>query len=206
MSALLGDIGQIASLLEQGLPVAIPTDTVCGVAVAVNAVSDPGVLFRVKERPLEKAIPWLVGSLEDLATYSQNLPDWARRLAEAHWPGALTLVCPAAAGVPAAFLPADRTLALRMPDHPLVLQLIRRLGTPLACTSANISGAEPVSRIADLDPRLVERLAGLLDDRDWPAPPAAARPSTIISCLADQPTILRVGALDLSAELAAVIE
>jgi tRNA threonylcarbamoyl adenosine modification protein (Sua5/YciO/YrdC/YwlC family) len=190
-------MAELVRQLELGRPVVIPTDTVCGLALMVTSNADPAILFDIKQRPVEKSIPWLVGSIDDLISYTQALPDWAIRMAGRHWPGALTLVCQASALVPAAFVAADSSIALRMPDHPLVLDLLKSIAAPLACTSANISSQPPVSRVADLDPRIIQQVAAVLDDTDYQKPEQTL-PSTIVSCLGDQPEILRQGDLTLA--------
>lgn len=122
-------------LLTEGKVVGIPTDTVYGLAAHRWAQSE---LFRLKDRPADKAIPVLVGSMAD-ALSSAAFPATARQLADAHWPGPLTLVL---AVKPGAGNPDGLTIGLRMPDHPLTLDLLTLCG-PLAVTSANRSGGVP---------------------------------------------------------------
>jgi tRNA threonylcarbamoyl adenosine modification protein (Sua5/YciO/YrdC/YwlC family) len=191
------DLAGIAASLALGLPVVIPTDTVYGLALLVSDSTDPEILFKVKGRPAEKAIPWLVASQDDLLRYTSELPDWAWQMAGRHWPGALTLVARASAAAPPAFVAADGTLALRMPGHRLALELLSLAAAPLATTSANISGQPPVSLAADIDPLVLKQVAGLLVDPDE-RPGRAAIPSTVVSCLGDHPVILRQGALGIA--------
>ena len=213
-------IVEIAGLLVQGRPVVIPTDTVYGLALAMSEGANTGILFDIKNRPVEKSIPLLVASPDDLGRYGREVPEWAWELAERYWPGALTLVCEAGEAVPVAFRAADGSVALRMPNHDLVLQLIAMLGCPLATTSANISGQPAVARLIDLDERVVEQVAGVLADPGEAseaveageaggaggAGGAESVPSTIVSCLGEKPEVLRQGALDLSAVLADIGE
>jgi L-threonylcarbamoyladenylate synthase len=194
---LTHELSSIAAILKSGQPVIIPTDTVYGLALMVSENTSPEILFQIKDRPREKSIPWLIASFADFERYTGQLPDWAYRLARQYWPGALTLVCPAADTAAPAFVAEDRTLALRMPDHPLTLRLISLLEAPLATTSANMSGQAAVSRATDLDQLLVSRVAAVLTDPDE-TNDNLVLPSTIISCLGDRPVLLRQGALDLS--------
>lgn len=128
-------LDRAGALLADGAVVGTPTDTVYGLASHRWAQSE---LFRLKGRPADKAIPVLVGSVDDaidLAVFS----GLARQLAEAHWPGPLTLVL--------AVRNADGsqdgpTVGIRMPDHSLTLDLLNLCG-PLAVTSANRSGEAP---------------------------------------------------------------
>ena len=201
-----GDIDAIARLLLAGKPVIIPTDTVCGLAILAAPGASPEILFQIKQRPPEKSIPLLVSRHDDLSRHAVELPDWALLMAARHWPGALTLVCKAGAAVPPGFVADDGSIALRMPGHTLVLELLSRLPAPLACTSANISGQPAVSRIELLDPLIIGQVAGVLDDagyepgRGVPASESAL-PSTIVSCLGAEPLILRQGALTLDLSL-----
>ncbi|MCL2632243.1 MAG: L-threonylcarbamoyladenylate synthase [Coriobacteriia bacterium] len=201
----LADLRQIAELLKAGEAVVVPTDTVYGLAIMVHTQSDPEILFTIKQRPPEKSIPWLISSLDDLRYYTDDLPDWAMQLARRYWPGALTLVGKASAQAPPQFLADDGSLALRMPDHPLVLGLIAELDAPLATTSANISGQPPVARYIDIDMQIAEQVAGILSDPDE-ASTRDATPSTIISCLGDKPVVLRQGLLDLIDDLEKIFQ
>jgi L-threonylcarbamoyladenylate synthase len=130
-------IAAAAALLRNGQLVAFPTDTVYGVACATAHPEAVDAIYALKRRPTDRLIPILVDGLESIG------PEWradarARRLADAFWPGALTLVLHAADG---------RSQAFRAPDHPAALALIGVAG-PLYTTSANISD-EPDTLDAD---------------------------------------------------------
>ena len=128
-----------ADLLHNGELVAFPTDTVYGIGCRTG---DPGALarlFAAKRRPAEKAVPWLVQSLDEVASLGFHADDRAVRLANRFWPGALTLVLPGDEGA--------ATQAFRVPDHPVTLALLAAAG-PLAVSSANRSG-EPETLDAD---------------------------------------------------------
>jgi len=194
---------RVAECLNSGQPVVIPTDTVYGLAIKVSEWSSPDILFEIKKRPVEKSIPWLISSVDDFERYTESVPEWAYELAGKYWPGALTLVCRASAIAPAAFIAEDGSLALRIPNHELVLRLLAQLDAPLATTSANISGQGAVSCATELDPEVAERVAAIMVDPDE-VPGKEAVPSTIVSCLGDRPVVLRQGALDLTADLARI--
>ena len=225
----LTDLDQTAGLLRLGKPVVIPTDTVYGLALMVSDSTGPDILFQIKRRPPEKSIPWLVGSFADFKRYTRDLPEWACQLARRHWPGALTLVCMASDQAPRQFVAEDGSLAVRMPGHSLVLELLAKLDAPLATTSANLSGQPSVSRLEELDPLIVSQVAAVLADHDdlpggiraLPTDSVAnftgtgtrndsndqgreALPSTIVSCITRIPVVLRQGALDLSSELSTI--
>ncbi len=138
-------IARACRVLDQGKAVGVPTDTVYGLAAHRWAQRE---LFRLKGRPDDKPIPVLVGSVADAEGLAVFTP-LARRLAEQHWPGAVTLVLAAQDDVSQ---PGAETIGLRMPDQPLALDLLQRCG-PLAVTSANISDQAPAG--SDLQAREV---------------------------------------------------
>lgn len=142
--------------LREGRPVAFPTDTVYGVGVAVEYAAGPQELFCLKRRDEGKPVAWLVGSPDDLLTYGEDVSAYAIRAARAFWPGALTLIVRAGECVPAAFRSSEGTIGLRMPAGAAALELIRKVGCPLATTSANFSG-EPATGVFDeLDPAFAQ--------------------------------------------------
>jgi L-threonylcarbamoyladenylate synthase len=132
-------IARAAELLRGGELVAFPTDTVYGIGCRVGDPASLERLFAAKRRPAEKAVPWLIASLDEVGVHGFLADDRASRLADRFWPGALTLVLPSADG--------PRTQAFRVPDHSLTLALLAATG-PLAVSSANRSG-EPETLDAD---------------------------------------------------------
>jgi L-threonylcarbamoyladenylate synthase len=132
-------LARAAALLEAGELVAFPTDTVYGIGCRTGDEEALARLFAAKRRPPEKAVPWLVAALEEVTRLGFRLDARGRDLAESFWPGALTLVLPAAQGT--------GTQAFRVPDHPVTLALLAAAG-PLAVSSANRSG-EPETLDAD---------------------------------------------------------
>lgn len=132
-------------VLKEGGVVAFPTDTVYG--IGGNAFIEQAVakVYQIKERPRHLALPLLISSKPDLERVARVVPEVAWRLADRFLPGGLTLVLKKAAGVPDIVAPGD-TVAVRIPDHPIPIALIRGLGVPLIGTSANLSGgASPVT-------------------------------------------------------------
>ncbi|MDP9468864.1 MAG: L-threonylcarbamoyladenylate synthase, partial [Chloroflexota bacterium] len=120
-------LARAADLLRSGELVAFPTDTVYGIGCRTGDPEALARLFAAKRRPPEKAIPWLVGSLDEIVRLGFRADERAVRLAERFWPGALTLVLPAGEG--------QGTQAFRVPDHPVSLALLASAG-PLAVSSA----------------------------------------------------------------------
>ena len=142
LTADSGGIARAAELLRAGRLVAVPTETVYGLAACADDEAAVAEIFRAKGRPDFNPLIVHVGSLEQ----ARELADFgaeAERLAERFWPGPLTLVLPVRSNspiVPAVTAGLD-TVALRMPDHPAMRGLLERLGVPLAAPSANRSGA-----------------------------------------------------------------
>lgn len=177
--------------LDEGRLVAIPTDTVYGVAALAN---EEGVrrLIVAKRRDVQKGIPLLVDSLDQVRTVARVLPA-AERLAARYWPGPMTLVLPLRDRRHApALLTGDRdSVAVRIPDHPVPRGLARALG-PLAVSSANLAG-EPETRTAQaaLD-ALGTSVAFVLDA----GPSPGGVPSTVVELReGEPPRILRQGAV-----------
>lgn len=188
------DLSKAVAALSAGLPVIFPTDTVYGLGVAVGMAKDPVVLYDIKERDHGKPVAWLVGNPDALTLYGRVVPEFACAIARTFWPGPLTLVVKAGPNVPEPFRAPDDTIALRMPDNRLALDLIERVGFPLATTSANISGQKAPRAFADLDPVLLERVSVALRDDSEKSGVA----STVIDCTSDHPTIVREGGISIA--------
>ncbi|RME07162.1 MAG: threonylcarbamoyl-AMP synthase [Anaerolineae bacterium] len=178
----------LATLAEGGI-VAFPTDTVYGIGARVDDPQAIAALFRAKDRPAEKAIPVLLGRAEDLEKVALNVPSTAFRLAEAFWPGPLTLVVPRHPSLPAILGPQP-TVGVRIPDHPLALALLRAWG-PLAVTSANRSGGANTLSAAEVYAQLNGHIPLILDGGRTPG----GTPSTVVDCTGDEIKILRAGPL-----------
>ena len=177
--------------LRRGDLVVLPTDTVYGLAAHPDWPEAIARVYAVKERPAEKALPLLVESAAQAATVCEVSP-LAERLMARFWPGGLTLVLAARR--------ESGTLALRMPDHPVPLALIRALGAPLATTSANRSGQPSCTTAAAIQAQLPAGYAVLIDA----GPSPGGRDSTVLDLASTPPRILRGGAIA-AADLAAIV-
>ena len=179
------------ALLRAGAVIAFPTDTVYGVGAAGLNPGAIAQIYTVKARPLSQAIPLLLADPEDLGSVSATVPPRAAELAARYWPGGLTLVVPAARHLPSILLAGGSTVAIRVPDHAWVRELIRRLGQPLAATSANLHGGpNPASAAAVLE-QLGSNLPLVVDG----GPTTGDIASTIVDLTGMQPVVLRQGAL-----------
>lgn len=200
-------LDEAARHLKNGDPVIFPTDTVCGIGVAVQCADSPQKLYELKSRTTEKPIAWLVGSLEDITKYGSGVPAYAQRLADAFWPGPLTLIVKASDVVPEQFRSAAGTLGMRMPQSDVALELIRRTDSPLATTSANVSGAGDAVDVGNIDETLLSNVPYVLYMYGSSAKPSASSSgiaSTVIDCTEESPKILREGSIT-SQDIASVI-
>ncbi|NOH03801.1 MAG: threonylcarbamoyl-AMP synthase [Chloroflexi bacterium] len=185
-------------VLKTGGIVAFPTDTVYG--LGAPAFDNPAIesIYAAKDRPIEKAIPILIGDLSDLEKVAMNVPDMALRFAARFWPGPLTCVIPKQPTLPPA-VSATPTVAVRIPNHPDALALLRAAG-PMAVTSANISGAQSPTTAQEVYEQLNGRIPLILDGGRTPG----GIPSTLVDCTGDKPVILREGPIALETLLAAL--
>ena len=188
-------------ILRAGGLVAMPTDTVYGVGVALLAPDGLPRLFAAKERPVDRAIVLLVADSEQAASVGVLSPA-ARLLAERFWPGGLTLVLAQApgAGLPAVLTGGASTIGVRLPDHESPRALARALG-PLPVTSANLSGRPDARNASDVLAQLGDRIDLVLDG----GPARGGVPSTVVDCSGGTARLLRAGATD-PASLAAALD
>ena len=174
-------------LLREGQMVAFPTDTVYGLGALAFDREAIERIYLVKGRDATRPISVLVGSPAALAEVTAGMNALARALAEKFWPGALTLVVPRHPALPDN-LSAQRTIGVRMPDHPVALALLKQAG-PLTGTSANLSGQPSASTAQEVYVQLSGRIPLILDGGRTPG----GAPSTVVDCTGGQPVILRPG-------------
>jgi L-threonylcarbamoyladenylate synthase len=189
-------IDQALQTLESGGLVAFPTDTVYGLSARVTDPAGIDRLYAVKGRDSAKAIPVLLSSPDELAQVTAEMNAMARRLAQRFWPGPLTLVVARRLDLPENLSPIP-TIGIRMPDHPVALNLLTLIG-PLAVTSANLSGAANATTARQVYDQLGGRIALILDGGRTPG----EMPSTVVDCTGETPKILREGPISLSMLLA----
>lgn len=183
------------NLIFQGQVVAFPTDTVYGVGCDLWQVTAIERLFLAKLRPYEMAIPVLVANLSAVQLVAHNLSDSFEMLAQRFWPGELTLIAPRRKEVPDLLCAGGDTIAVRMPNHKMLLHLLERLGGVLAATSANLSGHPSPCTATQVLADLGGRIPLILDGGRC----AGGVASTIIDCVAQPPILLRTGSLGLDA-------
>ena len=189
----LDDLDLAAILLNDGLLVAIPTDTVYGLAARLDDPRAVDALYVAKGRPESKPLPVLIADPSAVHELIADLPAPLATLVEQHWPGALTIVADCDGGLASRVRSPDATVGIRCPDDPTARALLRITG-PLCVTSANLSG-DPPCRSADevMDTfSASDAVAAVLDAgiRD-------AQASTVVTWGADAIHVVRQGALEI---------
>jgi L-threonylcarbamoyladenylate synthase len=178
-------------VLQNGGLVAFPTDTVYGVGALAFDGRAVESIYAAKDRPLEKAIPVLIGDAVDLERVGMNIPGTARKLTTRFWPGPLTILVPKRIDLPEA-VSATETVGVRVPDHEVARELLRAAG-PMAVTSANISGAKSPVTAQEVYEQLAGRIALIIDGGKTPG----GVPSTLVDCTTPELKILREGPISL---------
>ena len=176
-----------ARALSSGHVVAVPTDTVYGLAADPFATGAADRLFAVKRRPREVDLPVLVAGEEQALSLTSTTPAVARRLMTRFWPGALTLVLPRHPDLAADLGSDEATVGVRWPDHPVATALCRTVG-PLATTSANLHGQPPLTTAEEITATFGDAVAVVLD-----AGTCSASASTVVDCTGEEPKLLREG-------------
>jgi len=183
-------IRQGIELLKGGGVIAFPTDTVYG--VGAHAFIDTAVrrIYNIKARPIDKPLALLIADSSQMSQFAQEVPEVALRLAERFFPGGLTLVLKRSPAVATAAAGGE-TIAVRVPDHPIALALIRGIEAPLATTSANVSG-RPAPVTAD---EVCEQIGHLVDLVIDGGRCPGAMESTVVDVSGKTPRLLREGAI-----------
>lgn len=183
-------VPRAAAVIEAGGLVILPTDTVYGVAADLWQPGAVQALYDAKRRPPDRAIPILLADPEHIETVAQSVPDAARRLADAFWPGPLTIVVPKRPNVPQ-IVSSLPTIGVRIPDHAGTREVIRACGGALAVTSANLSDEPPALTAQEAAAALGDDIALVLDGGPCPG----GTPSTVVDVSGGDLRILRAGPL-----------
>lgn len=196
------DIARAAELIRQGQLVAVPTETVYG--LAGNGLNEAAVkeIYEVKGRPEVKPLSLMVPGPEDMALYCREVPPQAMALAERFWPGPLTIILKSKDCVPAIVRAGGDTVGLRCPDHPMTLEALREAKLPFAAPSANPSGAPSSKCAGDVMNYFDGKISAVIDG----GPCGIGRESTIIDMAATPYKILRQGALPEAEIMDALVE
>ncbi len=183
-------IEKAISGLKSGGIVAFPTDTVYGIGADFQNESAIKKVFNVKERESDKPLTLLLPDSGELHRFVKTIPKAAQRLIETFWPGPLTLVFKASGRIPAYLLGPDSTVGIRVCSNEIARALIRGFGSPLATTSANVSGEEPLRSGSEVSSKMGEEIDFVL-----PGFCGFAPSSTVLNLSRFPPAVERKGAI-----------
>jgi L-threonylcarbamoyladenylate synthase len=185
---MLVDIKQAIALLKQGQVVAIPTETVYGLAADASNDGALKQIFAIKQRPVDNPLIVHIADANQVNNWAAEFPPLAQKLAKAFWPGPFTLVLPAKDSVSKIVRGGQPTVALRVPSHPIALQLLKQSGLALAAPSAN--------KFTQLSPTTAKHVAAGLGKNIAVLDGGACKvgiESTIVSVKGDDWQLLRLG-------------
>ncbi|MGB8962557.1 MAG: L-threonylcarbamoyladenylate synthase [Pseudonocardiaceae bacterium] len=194
----LAGLAAAAGAVRAGQLVVLPTDTVYGLGCDAFSATAVQGLLEAKGRGRAMPVPVLVGSWATVDGLVLGVQSRVRALIEAFWPGGLSLVLPHAPSLAWDLGDTRGTVSLRMPLHPVALELLREVG-PMAVSSANRSGLPPATTVAQAHEQLAERVPVYLDGGI-----SGEMASTIVDLTADEPVVLREGAVTV-AQIAEVL-
>jgi len=188
------EIAKAVKILNGGGIVIFPTDTAFGIGCRIDNLESVKKLFRIRKRPELQPVLVLVNSIEMAQNYLMPLDLRVKKLMEKYWLGALTIVynCQIAK-VPTLVIGGGKTLGIRMPNHSLILELIKEVGVPILGPSANFHGGKTPYKFEDLNPELVKSI-------DYVIPGQTnnfGTPSTVVDCSVSPWKILRQGTVKL---------
>ena len=190
-------IATAAELLRSGGTVAFPTETVYGLGADISIPSAVAQIFKIKQRPTDHPLIVHFSDTSQLQHWAQEIPDSAWKLAEHFWPGPLTLILRRSNRIPTSVTGGQDTVGLRIPNHPVALDLLKTLGTntAIAAPSANRFGRISPTTAAHVHNTLGKTVDMILDGGAC----NIGLESTIVSFNNDTPTILRPGGIPLDA-------
>jgi len=179
------------SILKQGGIVAFPTDTVYGLGACANIPQAVERVYQVKERPQNMALPLLLAHTSQISEVAELVPQVAWLLADKFLPGALTIVLYKAKSVSDIITAGGKTVAVRVPAHPVPVALAQGLGAPIVGTSANLSGRQSALTAGEVYSQFGDNIDLVIDGGRCPG----GIESTIVDVTGETPVILREGAI-----------
>ncbi len=185
-------IRRAAELLRNDGVIVYPTDTVYGLGCDITNKHAVERIVRIKGRDPKKPMSFVCADLTHISRYAR-VSNFAYRILKRFLPGPYTFVLEASREVPRLLLTKQKTVGIRIPDHPVCLGLVKELGNPILSTSANPSGADPLNR-----PDEIQRVLGSQVDLILECGVLPRVPSTVVSLVGQQVRVLREGAGDAS--------
>ncbi|MBQ1786386.1 MAG: threonylcarbamoyl-AMP synthase [Turicibacter sp.] len=184
-------LNEVLKTITQEDVIIFPTDTVYGIGASIFSPKALDKIFEIKNRPTDKSLIVLCANKVQLEEIVGPLSVDVKKIIDAFLPGGLTLILNCYKPLPEEITRGKQTIGVRIPDHPLAVELLKEIG-PLATTSANISGEPSPTKIDRLNP-VIERVNYVFDDGET----KEQIPSTILDCTKDEFVILREGAITL---------
>ena len=184
-------VSEAARLLKEGEVVAIPTETVYGLAGNAFEPKALAKIFAAKERPTFDPLIVHIADIDQLTDIAKDIPDEAYKLAEAYWPGPMTIILPKKDCFPDLCTSGLPSVAVRFPSHPVAQAIIKESGLPLAAPSANRCKHVSPTTAEHVAAQLADRIAGIVDGGAC----SVGVESSIISLAGETPTVLRPGAI-----------
>jgi tRNA threonylcarbamoyl adenosine modification protein (Sua5/YciO/YrdC/YwlC family) len=185
-------LARAAEVLREGGVIVYPTDTIYGLGCDITSKRAIERVRQLKGRDAKKPMSFVCADLTHISRYAQ-VSNYAYRILRRFLPGPYTFVLPATREAPRILQSRQQTVGLRIPDHPVPLELVRLLGNPILSTSANRSGLEVITRPEELEADLGGEVELILECGELPV-----LASSVISLVGDRPQILREGQGDLS--------
>jgi len=193
MTIVSKDISKAVQILNNHDVVAIPTETVYGLAGNIYSEKALRKIFEIKQRPLFNPLIVHVHSLEKVEELVLDFPEKAKKLAKAFWPGPLTLVLKKKAIIPDLITAGKDTVAIRIPNHPVTLSLLKELPFPLAAPSANPFGCISPTKASHVEGYFKSSLSMVLEGGDC----KKGIESTIIGFENNEPVLYRLGSISI---------
>ncbi|MEE1237988.1 MAG: L-threonylcarbamoyladenylate synthase [Turicibacter sp.] len=184
-------LNEVLQTITQEDVIVFPTDTVYGIGASIFSPKALDKIFEIKNRPIDKSLIVLCADEVQLEEIVGPFSVDVKKIIDAFLPGGLTLILKCYMSLPEEITRGKQTIGVRIPDHPLALELLKEFG-PLATTSANISGEPSPTKIDRLNP-VIQRVNYVFDDGET----KQQIPSTILDCTKDEFVILREGAITL---------
>jgi L-threonylcarbamoyladenylate synthase len=184
-------IERAVSILKQGELVAFPTDTVYGLGAGSNLDCAVEKVYQIKGRPQSMALPLLLADISQISEVAQPVSPVTWLLVRSFLPGALTLVLPKSESVSDIITAGGKTVAVRIPAHPVSVALAKGLGTPIVGTSANLSGKPSALTADEVYAQFDDKIGLVIDGGRCPG----GIESTVVDVTGETPAVLREGAI-----------
>ncbi len=184
-------IMQAVKHLKNKEAIVFPTETVYGIGACIFDVRAVEKVFQIKNRPLDKPMAAHISSMDQVTILSSNIPDIFYQLAEKYLPGPLSLIIPKNDKISDVVTAGFKTIGIRFPSNEICLEIISEYGTPLAATSANISGSKSPQSADDAINHLIGMVPCVIDDGET----QYKKDSTVLDISSSKPRLLREGAI-----------